>query len=217
MKNKLMKKIFASVALASICITTALSAIPVSATEFYAPSEPTYGNYFNSDYSTRDEVLAANRELNEEIVGEGLVLLKNEGSLPIGGDLKVSVFGKNSVSVMSGGSGSGAGGGVPVTGFIDALQQEGFTVNPNLVNFYKDNSKSGSGRGAAPGNGNVSPGYNTGETPVANYTADLEATYESYGDAAIVVFSRISGEGFDLPRTMMWDGSSYATWTTAST
>lgn len=217
MKNKLMKKIFASVALASICITTALSAIPVSATEFYAPSEPTYGNYFNSDFSTRDEVLKANRELNEEIVGEGLVLLKNEGSLPIGGDLKVSVFGKGSINVMSGGSGSGAGGGVPVTGFIDALQQEGFTVNPSLVNFYKDNSKSGAGRGSAPGNGNVSPGYNTGETPVANYTADLEATYENYGDAAIVVFSRISGEGFDLPRTSMWNGSTYKNWGTDAT
>ena len=217
MKMNLIKKIFASVALASVCMTTALGTISVSATKFYAPSEPTYGNYFNSDFSSREEVLAANRDLNEEIMGEGLVLLKNDNSLPIGGDLKVSVFGKNSVSVMSGGSGSGAGGGVPITGFIDALQQEGFSVNPSLVNFYKDNSKSGSGRGGAPGNGNVSAGYNTGETPVANYTADLEATYENYGDAAIVVFSRISGEGFDLPRTSMWNGSSYKEWTTAST
>lgn len=217
MKTNLIKKIFASVALASVCMTTALSAVPVSATEFYTPTEPTFGNYFNSDYSTREEVLAANRELNMEIAGEGLVLLKNEDSLPIGGDLKISVFGKNSVSVMSGGSGSGAGGGVPVTGFIEALQQEGFTVNPNLVNFYKDNSKSGAGRGSAPGNGSVSPGYNTGETPVANYTEDLEATYESYGDAAVVVFSRISGEGFDLPRTSMWNGSSYTSWGTNAT
>ena len=217
MKTNVFRKIFASVALASVCITTALGAIPASATDFYAPSEPTYGNYFNSDYSTREEVLQANRDLNAEIEGEGLVLLKNDGSLPIGGDLKVSVFGKNSVSVMSGGSGSGAGGGVPVTGFIEALQQEGFSVNPNLVNFYKDNSKSGAGRGSAPGNGNVSPGYNTGETPVANYTEDLEATYENYGDAAIVVFSRISGEGFDLPRTMMWNGSSYTSWGTDAT
>ena len=215
MKNNLMKKIFSWIALASVSVTTLLgSAATASATDFYAPSEPEYGNYFNSDFGTREEVLQFNRDLNEEIEGEGLVLLKNDGSLPIGGDLRVSVFGKTSVNVMSGGSGSGAGGGVPVTGFIEALQQEGFTVNPTLVNFYKDNSKSGSGRGSAPGNGNVSPGYNTGETPVANYTSDIEETYESYGDAAIVVFSRISGEGFDLPRTMMWNGSTYKGWGT---
>ena len=95
MKMNLVKKIFASVALASVCMTTALGAISVSATKFYAPSEPTFGNYFNSDYASREEVLEANRDLNEEIMGEGLVLLKNDNSLPISGDLKVSVFGKN--------------------------------------------------------------------------------------------------------------------------
>lgn len=218
MKMNLFKKIVGGVLFAATCISMTLtSVVSIAASDFYAPTTPTYGNYFNSDYDTREEAIAANRELNEQIEGEGLVLLKNDNSLPISGDLKVSVFGKNSVNVLSGGSGSGAGGGVPVTGFIEALQQEGFSVNPNLVSFYKDSSKSGSGRGKAPSNGKVSAGYNTGETPVANYTADIEATYDEYGDAAIVVFSRISGEGFDLPRTMMWDGSNYATWTTAST
>ena len=218
MKNNTFKRKAAKALFAGICLSLAITNVTSIVTgAFYAPTSPSYGNYFNSDYETRDEVIDANRLLNEEIEGEGLVLLKNDNSLPISGDLKVSVFGKNSVSVLSGGSGSGAGGGVPVTGFIEALQQEGFSVNPSLVNFYKDNSKSGSGRGKAPSNGTVSAGYNTGETPVANYTADIESTYDDYGDAAIVVFSRISGEGFDLPRTSMWDGSNYATWTTAST
>lgn len=213
MKTNIFRKVFSTAALASLCLGTIIgTTIMSSATHFYAPDEPEWGNYFNSDYETREEVIAANRILNETIEGEGLVLLKNEDSLPIGGDLKISVFGKNSVSVLSGGSGSGAGGGVPVTGFIEALQKEGFSVNPSLVSFYNDSSKSGSGRGSAPGNGAVSPGYNTGETPVENYTADIEATYEEYGDAAVVVFSRISGEGFDLPRTMMWNGSSYSSW-----
>ena len=215
MKKNVFKKIFGCLAITAIYMTATYGGtISAAATDFYASETPTFGNYFNSDYSTREEVLAVNRELNENIEAEGLVLLKNENSLPIGGDLKVSVFGKNSVSVLSGGSGSGAGGGVPVTGFIDALQQEGFSVNPTLVNFYKDNSRSGDGRGSAPGNGNVTPGYNTGETPVTSYTSDIEATYEEYGDAAVVVFSRISGEGFDLPRTMMWNGNSYKSWDT---
>src|SRR5699024_1784284 len=33
-----------------------------------------------------------------------------------------------------------------------------------------------------------------------------------YDDAAIVFLSRIGGEGFDLPRTMFWNGKSYADW-----
>lgn len=215
MKKITLKNILSSIAVVAVYAAATYSGtISAAATEFYAPETPTFGNYFTSDYETREEVLAANRQLNEDIESEGLVLLKNEDSLPIGGNLKVSVFGKNSVSVLSGGSGSGAGGGVPVTGFIEALQGEGFSVNPTLVNFYNDNTKSGSGRGSAPGNGSVSPGYNTGETPVENYTSDIEATYSDYNDAAIVVFSRISGEGFDLPRTMMWNGSSYKTWGT---
>ena len=213
MKNSIINKIISGIVLATTCFSlTCTSNIVSAATNFYAPDEPTYGNYFNSDYDTREDAIAANRQLNEDIEGEGLILIKNEDSLPLSDGLRVSVFGKNSVSVLSGGSGSGAGGGVPVTGFIEALQQEGFTVNPSLVSFYNDNSKSGSGRGAPPTNGTVSAGYNTGETPVSSYTADIEASYENYSDAAIVVFSRISGEGFDLPRTMMWNGSDYKSW-----
>ena len=131
MKKKTLKNILSSIAVVAVYAAATYSGtISAAATEFYAPETPTFGNYFTSDYETREEVLAANRQLNEDIESEGLVLLKNEDSLPIGGNLKVSVFGKNSVSVLSGGSGSGAGGGVPVTGFIEALQGEGFSVNP---------------------------------------------------------------------------------------
>ena len=123
MKMNLFRRIVGGVLCAATCISMTLtSVVSIAASDFYAPTTPTYGNYFNSDYDTREEALAANRELNEQIEGEGLVLLKNDNSLPISGDLKVSVFGKNSVNVLSGGSGSGAGGGVPVTGFIEAAR-----------------------------------------------------------------------------------------------
>lgn len=44
------------------------------------------------------------------------------------------------------------------------------------------------------------PTLKTGETRVSSYTSDITASYDQYGDAAIVVFSRITGENFDLPR-----------------
>ena len=180
--------------------------------ELTTPS-PVYGNYFTSDYDSTAEAVAAGEEVNKQIYGEGVTLLKNEdNALPLGDNARVSLFGKNSVSLINGGSGSGEGGGGTVIPLTQALQNEGIAVNPTLTNFYNDNAKSGAGRGNAPGNGAVSPGYNTGETPVSMYTDDVESTYSKYSDAAIVVISRIAGEGFDLPRSMRWNGRTYASW-----
>ena len=177
------------------------------------PTEPVWGNYYSSDYDDVDGVLEAGRALNEEIYGEGIVMLKNEdNALPLGEGAQISVFGKNSNSVLTGGSGSGAGGGGSVVTLQTALRNAGFSINPTLVGFYGNNSLSGSGRGVAPSNGTVTPGYNTGETPISSYTDDVEASYADYNDAALVVITRIGGEGFDLPRTMRWNGSTYAQW-----
>lgn len=41
----------------------------------------------------------------------------------------------------------------------------------------------------------------TGEAPQSAY-GSVKKSYANYNDAAIVVFTRIGGEGFDLPRTM---------------
>ena len=173
------------------------------------------GNYYNSDYDTRDGVIKASNELNEVIASEGITLLKNEdNALPIRANSKVSVFGKNSNALIMGGSGSGSGGGGLSVSLNDALKSANFDVNTTLENFYSDNAKSGKGRGAAPTNGQVSSGYNTGETPIENYTEDIEKSYDTYSDAAIVVISRIAGEGFDLPRSMYYNGSTYGASTT---
>ena len=131
--------------------------------------KPTFGNYYSSDYDTREETMEASFELNERIAGEGIVMLKNEdNALPINEGSKISVFGKNSAYFLSGGGGSGAGGGAPVTSLYDALQQEGFEINTKLMNFYRDASLSGAGRGATPDIGATVPGYNTGETPISS-------------------------------------------------
>lgn len=178
-----------------------------------AAKEPVYGNYFNSDYGTREEVIDASNEHNRKIVDEGITLLKNEdNALPLKSGSKISIFGKNSSAIINGGSGSGSGGGGGTVSLTNALQTAGFNVNQKLVDFYFNNEASGSGRGSAPTNGNVSSGYNTGETPISKYTKDLESSYDEYSDAAIVVISRIAGEGFDLPRTMFYDGNTYGAW-----
>ena len=172
--------------------------------------------YFTADYKNKAEVLEAANELNKTIVEEGITLLKNEGNaLPLNKQSKITIFGKNSVNIAKGGSGSNAGSAAAsqIVDFCGNLEESGFICNPVVESFYKDNSKSGAGRPTSPPNmGDILTGYPIGETPISSYTDDVKSSYSEYSDAAIVVISRIGGEGYDLPRSMFWNGKSYTDW-----
>ena len=153
----------------------------------------------------KNAVLAEANKFNETIAEEGIVLLKNDGLLPLKTDGKkpaVSVFGKNSVNLVYGGSGSGGGNTEDASTIYQSLEAAGYSVNPVLKEFYEGGA-SGSGRGKNPAMGEIPVGLVIGETPQSSYTSAVKASYGEYNDAAIVIFSRIGGEGFDLPRTML--------------
>ncbi|HBK02616.1 MAG TPA: hypothetical protein DDY77_06275, partial [Clostridiales bacterium] len=174
--------------------------------------------YYKGEYSDKKSVLKAANELNEEIAAEGAVLLKNEdNALPIAKNSKITVFGKNSVNPVLGGSGSNAASaGSGVIGIYDSLKNAGYEVNPEMRKFYEDNSRSGAGRPQSPGmNSTITglTGFPTGETAVEKIDEKARSSWSAYSDAALVVVSRIGGEGFDLPRTMFWDGKDYQNWT----
>ncbi|MDO4274589.1 MAG: glycoside hydrolase family 3 N-terminal domain-containing protein [Eubacteriales bacterium] len=165
---------------------------------------------YEADYNDKESVLEAANALNEEIEEEGIVLLKNEDALPIATPdsddsitqrPKISVFGKNSVNLVYGGSGSGGGSTKGAPTIYDSLSDAGYDVNPTLKEFY-ESKESGSGRRESPSMGNILTGFPTGETPQNSYSEKVVESYDKYSDAALVVISRIGGEGFDLPRTM---------------
>ncbi|MCQ2800640.1 MAG: glycoside hydrolase family 3 C-terminal domain-containing protein [Bacilli bacterium] len=136
--------------------------------------------------------------LNVQIAEEGFVLLKNKDNmLPFGNDVKnISVFGKTSINLAYNGGGSG-GGGSGGTNLQTSLENAGFTLNPTLTSFYKDNNKSGKGPSVSTGNYS-STGYNQiGETPASSYTDDVKASFSQYNDAAIIVIARWGTEGAD--------------------
>lgn len=172
--------------------------------------DPSKYVYYEKDYANKSEVLAAANALNEEIVEEGIVLLKNEGALPlatpesseeVSAKPKISVFGKNSVNLVYGGSGSSESkGAAPVT-LYESLESAGYEVNPELKSFYESGA-SGSGRPSNPQMGDLLYGFATGETPVSSYGSGLAQSYGEYDDLALIVISRIGGEGYDLPRSM---------------
>ena len=157
---------------------------------------------------TKADAAAHGNAVNIEVCAEGTVLLKNDGALPLERGAKVSVFGKNSVDLVISGSGSATSAAAMETKSIyDSLEAAGFIYNPALKEFYENDNLSGPGRTANPkieNSGNVT--LSAGETPVSSYTG-VRDSYAEYGDAAIIVLSRIGGEGFDLPRTQQEDAS----------
>ena len=156
-----------------------------------------------ADYETKEEAAEAGRELSKLMVEEGIVMLKNNNAMPFPSGAKVSVFGKNSVNLSYGGSGSGGKSHVNNKTIFDSLTAAGFQYNPDLKNFYENNGLSGEGRSHNPSieNDGIST-LLTGETPQSLYTNDIKDSYEDYKDAAIIVITRIGGEGWDLPRSM---------------
>lgn len=196
-KSNLGKKLALCASLAVACTMCATT---------FAASAATAKNYvsaYRSEAESAQDALKRANDLNQKIVEEGIVLLKNENKgLPLKAGTKVSVFGKNSVDPFYGGGGSASGadgsglGGVKYYNLYDSLANAGFTVNPALKAFYEDDSKSGKGRDGGSGTGQVAT--LTGETPVASYDEALKGTFKDYNDAAIVVISRAGGEGADL-------------------
>lgn len=160
------------------------------------------GSYYDTVAKNKDEAYERGNRINEKICEEGFVLLKNKnGALPLADNSSISVFGKNSVNLVYGGSGSGGGNFRGAATLYGSLEAAGFKVNPVLKAFYGDNKKSGSGRSDNPAiEDNSNATLATGETPQKKYTEDVKTSYAQYSDAAIIVFSRIGGEGNDLPR-----------------
>ena len=164
---------------------------------------------YDREFKNKKDVLAAAEDFVIDVEKEGAILLKNENdALPLAAENpSVSVFGKNSVNLVYSGSGSANSTSGSTRTLYESLEAAGINYNPQLKSFYEDNSRSGSGRPANPPmtSGQRLAGFGLGETPVSSYGSDLVSSYGDYDDAAIVVFSRIGGEGFDLPRTMATD------------
>ena len=168
-------------------------------------------DYYPKTTSSKDEARENGDKFNVKLAEEGIVMLKNkDNAFPLPSGTKVSVFGKNSAGIVYGGSGSGAVDSSKAKTLHDSLTAVGFEVNPELEAFYAS-SASGAGRPNNPSDldSGKSVSLETGETPLSMYTDKVKSSYSSYNDLALVVLSRIGGEGFDLPRTSAEDGKHY--------
>lgn len=173
----------------------------------FGSQRPIYSDEVTSVYPTQKatnkaEAFANAQEVNLKLAEEGFVLLKNENAaLPMNKGARISVFSKNSVNLSYGGSGSGGFDTSNNKNLYESLNDAGFVTNPTLKNFY-ESSQSGTVRTA--NSSDLDNGDNqkiaTAETPQSKYTDAVKNSYADYSDAALVVVTRIGGEGFDLPR-----------------
>ncbi|MBQ8815713.1 MAG: glycoside hydrolase family 3 C-terminal domain-containing protein [Lachnospiraceae bacterium] len=156
--------------------------------------------YFTPDFQEWEDNVAYGRRIAEQVEAEGAALLYNKDStLPLAAGAKVSLFSNSSVNPIYGGTGSGNIDASEAESFKDAMEHRGFEVNETLWEFYE----SGEGSHYARQQGGVIAHASqvVSEVPWEMYTDRVKDTIKGYGDAAIVMLSRVGGEGVDLDFT----------------
>lgn len=161
---------------------------------------------FASKFSSTEEMVAYEQELCKQVEGEGAVLLLNRNNaLPLAAGANVSAFSRNSTDLVYGGTGSGRVELASAPTLKSALTDSGLHINETLWNFYSsDNIREKYAR-IDPSSIywddylNSTGAYLVNEVPWADVAAAAGDSFAAYGDAAIVVLSRIGGEGSDLP------------------
>lgn len=140
------------------------------------------------------------KKITQEIEEEGIVLLENkDDALPLDGEKKVNVFGYASENPTYGGSGSGAGDESRNVTLAQGLKDNGFEVNSDLTEFYKDHTVEKKETNIFSLNGGD---YNIYEPATSEYSDELIDSAKEFSDTAILVFARNGGEGGDLPIDM---------------
>lgn len=152
-----------------------------------------------------EETSAKATELVNEITAEGVVLAKDEDNvLPVASGSKLNVFGWSSTNPCYGGTGSGAlNTAYPVTDLLTGLHDAGIETNEELSKFYTDY------KADRPSVGMVEQDWTLPEPNVNLYTDEMMENAKAFSDTAMVVITRVGGEGADLPTDMasVVDGS----------
>ena len=160
--------------------------------------------YFKGDYESEEARLAAGTDLCYRVEAEGAALLLNNGALPLAAGAKVSTLSTNSINLTYGGTGSGNVDASKADNLKAALEKSGFAVNTTLWDWYngKDAQKILKEMTKAAGASEGESAVLAGQAPILEididkYPEDVKNSICEYGDAVIITFSRVGGEGYD--------------------
>ena len=145
--------------------------------------------------------LKAHAQVARKAAGEAIVLLRNEGALPLKGSEKVALYGVSSIDFVAGGTGSGDVNKAYVVDMVQGMQNAGFTLDKGLVDYYTAFKAYDAAQSALSGTG-MSWFSRRKLAEVAIPEAAI-ANEARANDVAVVVLGRNAGEGAD--RKMMDD------------
>lgn len=155
-------------------------------------------------YTLSDATVSKANELAKDVQSEAVTLLKNDDSnLPLSGK-KVNVFGWGSTNPVYGGTGSGSmSKQYKTVSLLDGMKQAGLKTNTELSKLYTDYRKD------RPEVGMFAQDWTLPEVPAKQYSDKLVSDAKDFSDEAVVVLTRVGGEGADLPTDMKVKGITY--------
>ena len=155
-------------------------------------------------YTLSDATVSKANELAKDVQSEAVTLLKNDDSnLPLSGK-KVNVFGWGSTNPVYGGTGSGSmSKQYKTVSLLDGMKQAGLKTNTELSKLYTDYRKD------RPEVGMFAQDWTLPEVPAKQYSDKLVSDAKDFSDEAMVVLTRVGGEGADLPTDMKAKGITY--------
>ena len=129
---------------------------------------------------------------------EGIVLLKNdEDLLPLNRNSNLNVFGWGSTNPCYGGTGSGSlSDAYETVSLLKGLEDAGFKLNTKLSDFYKEYSED------RPKVEIWAQDWTLPEPAKDSYGNELMADAKAFSDTAMIVVTRVGGEGADIPTDM---------------
>lgn len=155
-------------------------------------------------YTLSDATVSKANELAKDVQSEAITMLKNDDSnLPLSGK-KVNVFGWGSTNPVYGGTGSGSmSKQYKTVSLLDGMKQAGLKTNTELSKLYTDYRKD------RPEVGMFAQDWTLPEVPAKQYSDKLVSDAKDFSDEAVVVLTRVGGEGADLPTDMKAKGITY--------
>ena len=154
---------------------------------------PRFAGY---EYSNKPD-LQAHAELVRAAAPEGMVLLENNGALPLKDVKKVALYGTGSYDFIAGGTGSGNVNKPYIRNVAEGLAVNGFEVNPAIQQWYEQYIALA--KTELRNNGAGGGGVLLGDPVISEMEVSREfiERMEPQTDVAIFTLSRNAGEGGD--------------------
>ena len=151
------------------------------------------------EYSNNPD-LAAHADVTRQSATEGMVLLKNDATLPFAADVKnVALFGNTSYNFIAGGTGSGNVNRAYTVSLLDGLKNVGYTVDESLKASYdKHIAKEQARIDASIDPNDMFAAFSPKPLPVELLpTAKQLKDMVAKNDVALITIGRTSGEFLD--------------------